>query len=227
MGNKGGSRHFKRITASNKISIAKKTNIWLTKPMPGKHKASESISLNVLLRDYLNLADNSREVKYILNKGKVLVDGKVEKEPKTAVGLMDIISIPEIGKSYVLTIKKGKLTLEETKNEEKLCKIVKKQTEKKGKMKIVAHDGRNFIVEEKDYKIGDTIKIKVPEQKIISHFPLKAGAKCLVVKGKHAGDVANLVEILPSTSRRASGARLKSNGHEFITLKDYLFVLGE
>lgn len=227
MANKGGNRHLKRLAAPKTMKISRKTNVWVSKPAPGKHKLQESVAISVLLKDYLNLANNLREIKYILNNGDILVDGKPVKDNKLCVGLMDIVSIPKIGKEYLITNKNGKLTPIETKEGEKLCKIVGKQIGKKGKITLVSHDGRNFIVDKKEYKIGDTLKVKVPEQKIVSHLPMKPGVNCLIIKGKHAGDTANLVEVIPSTARRAAGAKLKSGETEFITLKEYLFVLGE
>lgn len=227
MANKGGNRHLKRLNTPANIKLARKTKIWLTRALPGKHKKRENIPLNVLIRDVLCLADNAREVKTMLNNGDVLIDGKIEKEVKMPIGLMDVISLPKLNKNYTITNKNGKLVVEEIKEAEKLCKIVGKHVVTKGKINLVSHDGRNFLVDSKEYNIGDTIKIKVPEQKIVSHMPLKSGAKCLIIKGKHAGDIANLVELMPSTSQRAANAKLKSGDHEFITLRDYLFVIGE
>lgn len=52
-------------------------------------------------------------------------------------------------------------------------------------------------------------------------------ARCLITRGKHAGKIGSVVKIHPRTSRRAAEVTVKSDGGEFITVKKYLFVVGD
>ena len=88
------SSHLKRLVAPRSWNIARKENTWTTKPMPGKHSLEGAIPISTILRDYLKVCDNNREAKIIINDGSVMIDQRIVREPKTAVGLMDIISIP-------------------------------------------------------------------------------------------------------------------------------------
>ena len=87
------SGHLKRLVAPRSWSIARKERTWTTKPMPGKHSLEGAIPISTILRDYLNVCDNNREAKIIINDGAVMIDQRIVREPKTAVGLMDVISI--------------------------------------------------------------------------------------------------------------------------------------
>ncbi|MFH0818018.1 MAG: S4 domain-containing protein, partial [Candidatus Micrarchaeota archaeon] len=104
MASKGGTSHLKRISSFKSLSIAKKTHEWLIKVCPGPHKLDQSIPLGVLIRDYLGLAANSREIKFILNHGEVFVDGRLVKKIDYPVGLMDVVTLPKLGKGYKIGV---------------------------------------------------------------------------------------------------------------------------
>jgi len=230
MAKKGGSPHLKRIAASRYVPIARKSFVWLAKPMPGTHAAGESVALITLLKDVLHVADNSREAKKVIRSGEIFVDGRPVKRERFPVGLMDIISIPKMKKYYRVTVDQhGRMKLKEVSESEanfKLCKVQRKGNVKGGKMQIGLHDGRNIIFSN-DVSVGDTVKLAVPEQKVLGVMKLKEDAKCLVVKGKHAGVLATVTKLHPRRSRREAEATLKSDGSEFTTVKKYLFVVGD
>ena len=48
----------------------------------------------------LGVAQTRKEGKLILAQGKVLVDGKIRKQDESPVGLMDVISLPDMNKYY-------------------------------------------------------------------------------------------------------------------------------
>jgi small subunit ribosomal protein S4e len=56
--------------------------------------------LLTVVRDLLKLADNAREAKRILYEGKVLVDGRVQKDYKLPIGIFDVLSIPLLNQNY-------------------------------------------------------------------------------------------------------------------------------
>ena len=49
------SDHLKRLVAPRSWSIARKQNVWTTRPMPGKHSLEGAIPISTILRDYLNV----------------------------------------------------------------------------------------------------------------------------------------------------------------------------
>ncbi|MFH1285699.1 MAG: 30S ribosomal protein S4e [Candidatus Micrarchaeota archaeon] len=230
MAKKGESPHLKRIAASTYSPVLRKSSEWLMKPGCGVHPACHSVALVVLIRDILNLADNSKEVKAIMKNGDILIDGKIRKVDNFAVGMMDVVSIPKMKKYYRMIIdSKERAKLLEIKEEEskyKLCKVKSKTTAKKGKLQIGTHDGRLFPLTQKA-DIGDVLKVSIPEEKVIGVYRLEKGARCIIEKGKHAGKIVVVEELTPSTQMRKSEAKLKSENGDIITVKDYLFVIGD
>ena len=188
-----------------------------------------NIECFVKMADVLKLADNSREAKRIINSGNVLVDGRVVKDYKFPVGFMDIIEIPKTGESYrVLLDRKGRLQLDLIEDSSaKLSKIVNKSTIKGGKTQLNLHDGKNVIIDEDAYSVGDVICLKVPEQEIVEVYPLQEGATVLVTGGKHTGELGTVSEIIENKSSNPNTIIIENSAKdEFLTLKDYAFVVG-
>jgi len=229
MANKGGSSHLKRLAAPRYAPVARKKFVWLAKPMPGPHPASESVALLTLVRDVLGLADNAREARRIIRSGELLVDGRAVKRERFPVGLMDVISIPSMKKYYRAVISSHeRMKLAEIAEKEagyKLCRIERKSMLRGNEIQAGLHDGRN-IVAENGLKVGDTVKLAVPDQKLVEVMKLEPEARCLIVKGKHAGTIATVAKIHPRASRRDPEATVKSGADEFLTVKKYLFVVG-
>lgn len=215
---------------TKRISVGKgKKPKWITTPRPGRHKRSESIPLRNLLRDILGFADTAREADAIINNGDVIVDKKPRKDPRFAVGLMDVVEIPKIGKFYrVLPNKKGLYLREIDKKEANLkpCKIMKKVVVSKEKMQLGFHDGTTLLINNEDakkFEIRDTIVFELPEMKIHSSLNLKKGNIGLVTHGIHAGYISEILEITESTQMKRSITKIG----EIQTLTDYIFVIGE
>lgn len=215
---------------TKRISLGKgKKPKWITTPRPGRHKRDECIPLRNLVRDILGFADTAREADAIINNGDVIVDKKPRKDPRFAVGLMDVVEIPKIGKFYrVLPNKKGLYLREIDKKEVNLkpCKITKKVVISKEKMQLGFHDGTTLLINNEDakkFKIRDTIVFELPEMKIHSSLNLKEGNIGLVTHGIHAGYSSEISEITESTQMKKSITKIG----EIQTLTDYIFVIGE
>ncbi|MEK9697836.1 MAG: 30S ribosomal protein S4e, partial [Candidatus Poseidoniales archaeon] len=71
------SNHLKRLAMPRSWPITRKTDIWVSRPNPGAHSLDLCIPVGVVIRDILQFANTMREVRYILQAGKVSVDGKV------------------------------------------------------------------------------------------------------------------------------------------------------
>ena len=231
MAKMGSRKHFKRFKAPKSWPIHPKEDKWTVKPAPGPHAIEESLSLLIVIRDILGLADNSREAKRIINTGKVLVDGRVRKDYKFPVGFMDVIQIPKTGESYrILPDKKGRLITHPISEENvdfKLCKIRNKTTIKEGKTQLNLHDGRNLIVDD-SFSVGDILHLKVPDQEINDTFKFEEGAMVLVTGGKHIGEIGSITEININPSSNPNTVVIENSKKDsFITLKDYAFVIGK
>lgn len=241
MGKKGGRRHLKRKPAPAFWPIHRKEEVWIAKPNPGPHPIEHSIPLTLVLRDMLGLAKTHGEVKAIVSAEKVMVDGKIQREELFPTGLMDVVSIAELEKSYrLLPSAKGLILHPISKDEAgfKLCRIENKKVLKKGNVQLDLHDGRNILVRVKDpnkpeedvYKTLDTLRISSPRQEILDHLKLIEGATALIVGGKNVGRHGKIValEQRETQKRKTSLATIEdARGNKFQTTIEHLFVVGD
>jgi len=221
------TQDLKRLNAPNSWPVPKKNNVWVTSPNPGPHSLEGCMPLNVVLRDVLKVVDTAAEAKKVLSAKKVLVDGKVVTEEKFPVGLMDVLSMPEIGKHYrMLLDSRGKFILVEVAEDRakwKLCRIENKTYVSGGRLQLNLHDGRNLLVAEDSYKTGDVLKLELPTQNILETFKLVQGNVALIVSGENAGQINVVDEQVEERSSAPNLVRFK-NGK--LTVKNNVFVIG-
>ena len=220
------SSHLKSLVAPRSWSIARKENVWTTRPMPGKHSLEGAIPISTILRDYLNICDTKREAKIILNDGAVLIDQRVVREPKTAVGLMDVISLPKM-KIHLRTVldHHGRIQFVDVKATEakwKLVRVENKVVVKGGKTQLNLHDGTNLISDKK-VKTGDVLQLSLPSMKIKKILEFKEGAQALIIGGAHVGLIAKIKEIEITRSTKPNLVMYD----DFQTIKPYSFIVGE
>ena len=225
------SRHLKRLAAPRSWTIARKTNVYTTKPRAGAHAVTRALPLSTVLRDYLKLAASGREARNAIGRGEVLVDGRIVKDGKFAVGFMDIIHIPALQRAWrVMLDHKARLRIIEVDAKEagwKLVQIQDKSTIKGGKTQLNLHDGRNLLVKKDDYKTGDVLRLEVPDQKITGHFPLAEGAEVFITGGQHAGEIAPVGGIEVTRSHKPNLVHLTAGERTFATIKSYAFPIGD
>ncbi len=230
MSKKGAPKHLKRIASQTAVLIHnRKAATWLVKGKPGPHNKKVSLPLMVLIRDVLGFATNAREVKKILTSRTISVDGRIRIDPHYVLGIMDIVKLTNAGKSYRIGIdSKSRLIPVEISDEEskkKIAKVISKHTAKK-KIVLHLHDGKNIISNEL-IKVGDSVVVMLPQNKIERVIKLEKGARCLITEGKHAGTVAFLEELIEQKGGRRVEARLNASKGEFITVANYLLVVDE
>jgi small subunit ribosomal protein S4e len=230
MAKRGRKGHTKRIAVPKAVPIHnKKAEVWIANTSPGPHGKKKSMSLVVLLREVLGVAENSKEVKIILNDRKVLVDGVARTDHKFPVGFMDIVSMPAADAYYRIGVNRGKLVpekLEEEKSGVKLLKVTGKSVLKGNKISIALHDGRNLLADN-NVKVGDTIEFDLKEKKLAKLHKFGKGAKCIITDGKHSGANVVIEEIYPNDEGRPAEALVSAGEESFRTLAGYLFVMGE
>ena len=91
--------------------------------------------ISVVIRDVLGYARSTREVRHILHNGHALIDGRVCKDVRRGVGLMDVLTLGEDNFRCVLD-HNGRLRYRPISAEEagwKVCRIEGKSTIKGGK----------------------------------------------------------------------------------------------
>jgi small subunit ribosomal protein S4e len=216
--------HLKSITAPKTWQVGRKKNKFIARPKPGAHKLETSMPMLLVLRDVLKLAESSKEAKYILTHKEVLVDGKKRRDTKYPVGLMDVLSIPDLKLHFrgILTTKNKLVFMPISKEESefKLSKIINKSIIRK-KVQLNLSDGRNILLDKNNYGTGDSLALKLPSQEIIKHLPLKEGCLIYLTAGEHKGATGKLSLLKGNTATVLIG------GQEFETPKKNLFVTGD
>jgi len=241
LGKKGGKKHLKRKPAPKFWPIHRKEFVWTARPKPGPHPTSGCIPLALIIRDILGLAKTRKEAKTIISQGKVEVNGKLQLEELFPTGLMDVISIPEMKKTYrILPSEKG-LLLHSIGSEEalfKLCRIENKNVIKGGRIQLNLHDGRNIQVqvedspklEEKVYQTLDVLKTSIPSQEITAHLKLSEDMHAIIVGGKNVGKYGKIVTLEKRLSQKRGGSLVTiedENGNRFQTTLNFIFVTGD
>lgn len=194
--------HLKRNQAPKSWPIPRKGTKFLVR------NRKNGIPVLLLIRDVIKKAKNRNEVKEIIHDKKVKVNGKVIRDEKFTLSLFDILELGD--NKFKVVLKNKKLGLEETKEQEKISKIINKKILAGNKVQINLNDGRNFISNEK-FRIGDSVILSEGKTKKLE---LKEGAKIVVINGKHRGEEGKIEKIEggnASISLKESKTNLKLN----------------
>ncbi|HLM70568.1 MAG TPA: hypothetical protein VK423_04220 [Thermoplasmata archaeon] len=123
---------------------------------------------------------------------------------------------------------RGKLILVSIPSTESTVKIGRvrfKHAVNGGRVEVTLHDGRNLLVAATTpYRVGDSVKISVPEQKVVNHLPLAPGALAYVAGGSHVGELARVERVEVRNSSQPNLVHFKEG---FSTVKEYVFVVGQ
>lgn len=218
--------HLKRIAAPNTWPIKRKELTFTTKPAPGAKKLAEAVSLNFVLRNMLYITRTARETKKLLNTGVIAINGVVRKDPKYAVGVLDIVLLQPTKEQYFITFSSsGKLQAKKLKHavHTRLAKIIGKTILKKKKLQLNLHDGTNLIVAKDEYATGDTAVLE--GKKLVKCLKYEKGALIYLIGGKHRGKIGTIEEIHFMNNMQKHRIVVKSKQEKFETLKDYAFVI--
>ena len=220
-----GKDHTKRLAAPKTWNVKRKGLTFITKPVPGPHSLEKGLPLSTLIKEILNHANTTREVKKILNNKDIKIDGKIRKDFRYPVGLFDTIEFANISEHFrVLFNKKGKIHLIKIKKDEVLlkpCKIIGK-TMLNGKLQLNLYDGKNILVDNGAYKVGDTLLLSLPGQKISKHLKLDKKSTIFLTGGKHIGEMGNVEDIVENKIIYKD-----QKGNLIETSKKYAFVVGD
>ncbi len=187
--------HLKRQSVPKNWPISRKGTKYVARP---NSDAEGGIPLVIIVRDMLNVAKNTKEVKRAIHMKNILVNNKRINDEKMALSLFDTITIIPLKKNYRLSLSdKGKFALDEIKENEansKISKILNKKMLKGKKTQLNLMDGRNFLSEAK-CEVNDSVVINFKEKKIEKCIPLQEKMRALVFAGKHTGKKGTLKKI--------------------------------
>lgn len=241
LGRKGGSKGLKRKPAPSFWPIHRKELVWTVKPSPGPHSLENCLPLAIVLRDILEFAETRKEAKIIVFQGKIFVDGKITRKDDFPVGLMDVVSIPDIDKHFrILPSRKGLVLHPISKKESnfKLCRIEDKTVVRKGHIQLNLHDGSNILVkvadptkpEEDCYQTLDTVKISLPERQVLEQVRMKENDFAMITRGKNIGRFGKIAEIEEASGKKRRDALTTiedGRGNRYQTILNFVFALGE
>jgi small subunit ribosomal protein S4e len=181
--------------------------------------------INIVIRDVIGLARSTREVRSILHNGLAKVDGRIVKDTRRGVGVMDVLTLGEENYRCVLDTN-GRLRYRPISADEagwKVCRVEGKSTIKGGKTQVHLHDGRNIIVDDaSEHKTGDSLKISLPEQKVLEHIKFGEGTRCMLVGGVHVGKLADVTDVIVKRSSMSNEVEFDGFG----TVTDNVFSVG-
>ena len=229
-------RHQKRLAAPIAFPIARKPFKFTFHGDGGARKISEGIPLGLILRDQLKLVRNLKELKSVLTKKQVLVDGKPKTSPRWIVGPNDVLSIPSINAYYRLIPWIGRrrikiVEIDEKDSNWKLSVIKNKKTIRKGLTQLNLDDGRNIVLPADEdptkYATRGTLKIELPTQKILDYYPFELNSPVLIVKGTNTGLSGNLQYLEKRIGKNRSIAIVESGDDRIITAMENVIIVGK
>jgi small subunit ribosomal protein S4e len=182
--------------------------------------------VNLIVRDVLGRAQSAREVRFIVHSELIKVDGRVCKDTRRGVGLMDVLSLGDEHFRCMLDAN-GRLRYVKISAEEaswKLVRVEGKTTLKGGKTQLNFHDGRNMLVDDpKEFNTGDSIKLSLPDQEVLEHIKFEDGVRCYLIGGTHVGEMASMKERIVKRSSMPNEVAFD----EFGTTEVNVFAVGD
>lgn len=219
-------RHLKRLAVPRSWPIKRKKTTFVMRPEPSGHPSHLCIPMSIFLKDMVKYAKTTKDVKNILNSKEIFVDGRRKKSEKFSVGFMDIVTVPDTKENFrILLNTRGQIMSQKIEDKEaqtKLCKITGKTTLKKAKMQLNLNDGKNLVVKDGKYKVGDTIILNLKDYAVKDCFPMEKGAVAFLISGKNTGKVGNIEDITEK------GYTFRDqDGNTYPVEKESIFVIGK
>ena len=228
MTSKGESKAQKSLSAPKIRDFHRKEYAWTQKSRPGPYKKEESVPMTFALRHLVKIAATQKVADRILAERKAKLNGKTTTNNQLSVGIFDILELEGMKNAYMFRLtKKGSLEaveIERPKHITKPVKIKNKWTGKGKKVFISTQDGRTIETTHKDARPGDSVLLKMPEQKIEKILKMEKGAIVLLTGGKHVGKTAKIMALKKGTMTRDTLVQLKSEDMEFETTGKYVLV---
>ena len=226
------SDHQKRLSVPDSWPVERKTAPFTVKASGGPH-GEDGVPLVVLLRDVLGYVDTTKEAKYAITHGGVLVNGHSVSDVGRPIGMFDLLAFPDREEYYrVFPDEGGRLGLtpiEADAADSKLGKIADKTVVDGGRVQLNLHDGANLVVDETAYAAGDSVVVDNETDEVVAHFEYEEGALVTAVDGAHAGDIGTVESIQVTASSAPNSVVVERHDGEgtFETIEDYIVVIDE
>ena len=182
-------KHLKRIAAPATWMVDRKERKFIAMPK-GSFKMAMGMPLITVLKDVLKLVATRKEGKRVLNSKDIMVNGARRKDEKFMIGLMDVLTIKDIGKSYRMLLDKNNtlrlVQVTESEASVKLGKVTGKRSVRKGLIQLTLHDGRSLLGLAA-HSTGDTVVLALPKGGITQHFKLESGCHAYLIGGSNVG----------------------------------------
>jgi small subunit ribosomal protein S4e len=229
LGKKGGRNKLKSIAAPRSWDISRKEDRFVYKPTPGPYPIAASYPLGVVIRELAAMAAHSKEIKFIVKSGEVLIDGMERRTPSFPVGLFNVISVPVEGLSLRLVPSPKGLILAKLKGDEsnkKLCRISTKTKVSGGHTQYGLHDGRSILSDSLALSPGDAVLLEVPSQKVLGQIKLAKGSIGLILSGVRAGQTGKIAEVKKGTISRERMVKISLQGGDAEIPSRLVFPVG-
>lgn len=187
--------HIKRKTIPTFWPVRRTGTKYMAVPT---HNQRNSMPLIIVARDILEIVKSKKELKKVLNEKKIIINGKIVREPNYPISLFDSVSIPSVNKYYRATLNNKKMELTQIKENEansRIYKVIGKTQLSGKKVQLNLGNGRNILSSE-NVKTGNFIILDNVKNKILKTIALEKDVSVMIVKGKHAGKSGKIKEIV-------------------------------
>lgn len=181
--------HNKRLPAPKHYPIARK-GVKYVSTIEGSRGREDAIPAVLVLRDVLGYAESESDAKKIVQDRALLRNGEPITDIRQGIGVFDVVELPEAEEAYrVLRSGRDLSFVPVTDGDKVVAKIVGKDAD--GDEYVYRlHNGENYR-SEKEYDTGNTLVFNSS----VKEIALEEGAQVVVIRGRHAGEVAELKEI--------------------------------
>lgn len=218
----------KRLSAPKNYPIARKTEPYVVTAQ-GPHPADEGLPLTVVIRDALGYAKTASEVRQVCSQGKVMVNERVQKNPRTTVGFMDTLRFPDIDEQFRVLVNRQGFVLQPIDEDaagRKLARVDDKTTLKGDVTQLNLYDGNNIETEE-DVGTKSSVLVSLPDMTIEDSIPLEEGVLAYIRGGRHIGRVATVEDITVGQGSNPNRVTLEADGVTFETVERNVYVIGQ
>jgi len=161
----------------------------------------------------------------------IKIDGKVRRDPRFPLGIMDVVTIDKTNENFrILIDTKGRFLPHRINKEEagfKLCKVIRKRIGKEKVPHIVTHDGRTIRYPHPDVQINDCIKYDFAKNEIAGIVKFQNNAIVMVVGGNNIGRVGHLQSMEKHPGSYEIAHIRDATGNLFATRLGNVMVIGD
>jgi len=172
--------YLPRAKATKKLPVPRKGTKYLAR---ARSHVNDAVTVVVALRDMLGLAHTAKEVKGMIHRKQLRINGKDVKDYRDSVKLFNIL---QADKPYMLTLtSNGRFKLEETKAKERIARVNNKKLLAGKQIQLNLHDGSNILTKDK-INTHDTVYLD-EAGKLKKHVAFEKGKPCIIISGKYTG----------------------------------------